>query len=266
MNLTIHSLHVYPVKSCRGINLQTAELVDTGFKYDRHWMLVDEQGHFLSQRQLPQMAGISCTLSDENLIVTAENEEPLTVPLEQLPAGFKPVKIWNDECKAAIVSTQASAWFSKILGQSCELVYLPDSEKRQVDPRYAEPGKIVGFADGFPLLIVSLASIDVLNQKLEQKVSIDRFRPNIVIDGCPAHAEDDWHKIAIDDIEIQLAKPCSRCVIPSIDQYSSEKHPTILKALASYRRSENKIFFGQNGLHSQNGIIRSGQAIQLINE
>jgi uncharacterized protein len=265
MNLTVHSLHVYPVKSCRGIDLQTAELVETGIKYDRHWMLVDEQGNFLSQRKLPQMAGISCSLTEQSLIVTAQHQEPLEVPLEQTSSNFIAVNIWNDECKAAIVSTQASAWFSKVLGQSCELVYLPESEKRQVDPRYAEPGQIVGFADGFPLLIVSLASIDMLNEKLEQKVSIDRFRPNIIIDGCPAHAEDDWHRIAIGDIEIQLAKPCSRCVIPSIDQHSSEKHPTILKALASYRRSENKIFFGQNGLHSQNGVIRQGQSIELIN-
>jgi uncharacterized protein len=265
MNLTVHSLHVYPVKSCRGIDLQTAELVETGIKYDRHWMLVDEQGNFLSQRQLPQMAGISCAFTEQSLIVTAQHQEPLEVPLEQTSSNFIPVNIWNDECKAAIVSTQASAWFSKVLGLSCELVYLPESEKRQVDTRYAEPGQIVGFADGFPLLIVSLASIDMLNEKLEQKVSIDRFRPNIIIDGCPAHAEDDWHRIAIGDIEIQLAKPCSRCVIPSIDQHSSEKHPTILKALATYRRSENKIFFGQNGLHNQNGVIRRGQMIELIN-
>ncbi len=265
MNLTIHSLHVYPIKSCRGIDLQTAELVETGIKYDRHWMLVDELGNFLSQRQLPQMAAISCQISDQSLIVTTDNEEPLEVALEQTAKGFKSVKIWNDECKAGVVSKQASAWFSKVLGQSCELVYLPESEKRQVDTRYAEPGQIVGFADGFPLLIVSLASIDLLNEKLEQKVSIDRFRPNIVIDGCAAHAEDDWHQIAIDDIVIQLAKPCSRCVIPSIDQHSSEKHPTILKALASYRRSENMIFFGQNGLHNRNGMLTTGQVIQLIN-
>jgi uncharacterized protein len=265
MNLKIHSLHVYPIKSCRGIDLKTAELVETGIKYDRHWMLVDEQGNFLTQRQLPQMAGISCQILDQSLIVTADNEDSLEVPLEQTPAGSKSVNIWNDTCKAAIVSTQASAWFSKVLGLACELVYLPESEKRQVDPRYAEPGKIVGFADGFPLLIVSLASIELLNEKLEQKVSIDRFRPNIVIEGCPAHAEDDWHKIAIDNIVIQLAKPCSRCVIPSIDQHSSQKHPTILKTLATYRRSGNMIFFGQNGLHNRNGILTTGHPIQLIN-
>jgi uncharacterized protein len=266
MKPTIHSLHVYPIKSCRGIDLETAELVATGIKYDRHWMLVNEQGEFLSQRQLPQMAGISCTFTDQSLIASVDNEAPLEIPLEQTAEEFITVNIWNDQCNASIVSAQANAWFSKVLGVPCKLVYLPESENRQVDPRYAEPGQIVGFADGFPLLIVSLASIDLLNEKLEQKVSIDRFRPNIVIDGCNAHAEDDWHQIAIADITIQLAKPCSRCVIPSIDQHSSEKHPTILKALASYRRSENKIYFGQNGLHNKNGVITIGQEIQLINQ
>lgn len=266
MNLSIHSLHVYPIKSCRGIDLPSAQLVATGIQYDRHWMLIDEQGNFLSQRNLPQMAGISCTFSNQGLMVNAQHQQTLELPFEQKAEKYRSVKIWNDECKAAVVSSQASAWFSRVLGLSCELVYLPDSEKRQVDLRYAEPGQIVGFADGFPLLLVSRASIDLLNEKLEQKVSIDRFRPNIVIDGCPPHAEDDWHKIAIGDIEIQLAKPCSRCVIPSIDQHSSAKHPTILKALASYRRSENKIFFGQNGLHNRQGVISQGQAIRLINE
>jgi uncharacterized protein len=264
MNLSVHSLHIYPIKSCRGIDVAQAELVDTGFKYDRHWMLVDEQGEFLSQRKLPQMAGISCSLQDQHLLVNAKGQAQLEIPLEQTPARYQRVTIWNDECNAALVSEAANTWFSTALGTTCSLVYLPESEKRQVDQRYAEPSQIVGFADGFPLLIVSRASIDLLNEKLEQKVTIDRFRPNIVIDGCPAHAEDSWYKIAINGIEIQLAKPCSRCVIPSIDQQSSEKHPTILKALASYRRSENKIYFGQNGLHNQNGVISIGQRATLL--
>lgn len=263
MKLSIHSLHVYPIKSCRGIELQSAELVETGIKYDRHWMLVDENGDFLSQRQYPLMAGISCEFSGSNLLLNAKKQDPLEIPMQQSPAGFKQVNIWNDSCNAALVSQQASNWFSALIGVSCELVYLPETEKRQVDLRYAAPNQIVGFADGFPLLVVSLASIDLLNQKLEQKVTIDRFRPNIVIEGCPAHAEDEWSRIVIGDIEIQLVKACSRCVIPSIDQRSSEKHPTILKTLASYRRTDNKILFGQNGLHSGNGRIHKGQEIQL---
>ncbi len=264
MNLSIHSLHVYPVKSCRGIDLPIAELVQTGIKYDRHWMLVDENGDFLSQRKYPQMATIACSISDQSLIITAPTHSVLEIPLEQAADNFRSVRIWDDVCNAAIVSSQASSWFSQVLGIKCDMVFLPDSEQRQVDPRYAAPGQIVGFADGFPLLIVSRASIDALNERLEQKVSLDRFRPNIVIDGCPAHAEDDWSRIAVANIEIQLAKACSRCVIPSIDQQSSEKHPDLLKALASYRRYNNKILFGQNGLHNQPGEIRVGQAITLM--
>lgn len=264
MNLSIHSLHVYPVKSCRGIDLSRAELVQTGIRYDRHWMLVDEQGDFLSQRKYPNMATIACTLLEHTLVITAPDQSVLEVPLEQTPDRVRSVNIWDDKCNAAIVSPQASAWFSQVLGLNCDLVFLPESEHRQVDPRYAAPGQIVGFADGFPLLIVSLASIGTLNDKLEQKVSIDRFRPNIVIDGCPAHAEDEWSRIAIGDIEIQLAKPCSRCVIPSIHQQTSDKHPNLLKALASYRRYDNKILFGQNGLHNNHGKLHVGQTITLV--
>ena len=263
MNLSIHSLHIYPVKSCRGIDLTAAELVHTGIKYDRHWMLVDEKGDFLSQRTHPRMATIVCALSDQSLLITAPGQPELEVPLEQDADSYRLVNIWADTCNAVIVSAQASHWFSQVLGLKCDLVFLPDSEHRQVDTRYAAPGKRVGFADGFPLLIVSLASIDLLNSKLEQKVDINRFRPNIVIDGCPPHAEDDWSRIIIGDIEIQLAKPCSRCVIPSIDQNSSEKHPTLLKALASYRRYDNKVLFGQNGLHNGPGRIHVGQKVTV---
>ena len=263
MSVSIHSLHIYPIKSCQGINLEQAELVATGFRYDRHWMLVDSSGQFLTQREYPQLARISTRLSDQALIVESEHQQQLEVPLQADDSVRREVQVWRDQCNAAVVSQAASRWFSDYLDLDCALVYLPESEQRRVDPEYARSGQIVGFADGYPLLVLSRASIDLLNSKLEQKVDINRFRANIVVDGCEAHAEDDWSGISVNGIDIDLAKPCSRCAIPSFDQSSAERHPTILKTLAGYRRREGKVFFGQNGLHSTNGKIHVGAGVDI---
>lgn len=126
---------------------------------------------------------------------------------------------------------------------------------------YAKPDQIVGFADGFPLLIISRASIQQLSDKLAEGIDSNRFRANMIIDGCEAHAEDGWSSLSVNSIEIQLAKPCSRCVIPSIDQQTAEKHPSLLRTLASYRRRDGKVYMGQNGLHLSPGILSTGQIV-----
>ncbi len=262
----IHSLHIYPIKSCQGIDLDSVELTDTGFKYDRHWMLVDKQGDFLSQRKFPAMAKIKTALTENSLVVSSDGVEPtLEIPLKSNSTEKIPVNIWNDQCSATIVSSEASLWFSEFLGVSCDLVFLKDTEHRLVDPDYAKDKQRVGFADGFPLLILSRASTDLLSDKLGETIDINRFRANIIIDGCDAHEEDLWSKISVNSIDILLAKPCSRCVIPSINQQSAEKHSTLLKTLASYRRIEGKVFVGQNGLHQSNGVISVGTPI-LVTE
>ncbi|MCK5664372.1 MAG: MOSC N-terminal beta barrel domain-containing protein [Thiotrichaceae bacterium] len=262
----IHSLHIYPIKSCQGIDLNSIELTDTGFKYDRHWMLVDKQGDFLSQRKFPAMAKIKTALTEKSLVVSTEGVlSTLEIPLQSNSSDKTRVKIWNDQCSATIVSSQASLWFSELLGVPCDLVFLADTEHRLVDPDYAKDKQRVGFADGFPLLILSRASADLLSNKLDEDIDINRFRANIIIDGCDAHEEDLWSKISVNNIDILLAKPCSRCVIPSINQQSAEKHSTLLKTLASYRRTEGKVFVGQNGLHQSNGTVSVGTPV-LVTE
>ncbi len=262
MTLRVHSLHIYPIKSCRGIDLDRAELVDTGLRWDRHWMLVDEEGQFLSQRRLPRMATIGTELN-EHALIARQGDREIEIPLQSPDIDRIPVQIWNDLLPGSIVSEEIDAWFSDVLETPCHLVYLPESVPRQVDPKYAEEGQTVGFADGFPLLVLSRENLEPLNQRLEQPVGIERFRPNIVISGGPPHGEDDWSSIRIGDIDIDLPKPCSRCVIPSIDQQTAEQDSAILKALAEYRRGENgKIYFGQNGLHRENGWIEVGQTVE----
>ncbi|MBC8210222.1 MAG: MOSC N-terminal beta barrel domain-containing protein [Gammaproteobacteria bacterium] len=263
MTANIHSLHIYPIKSCQGIDCEQVELTRTGFQYDRHWMLVDQQGQFLTQRQHPQMARIKPRITDNSLLISADDCVPLEIPLESPARQRLPVKIWNDQCSAALVSTAASEWFSAVLNHPCELVYLPDSEPRRVDPAYAHAQQTVGFADGFPLLIITQASAELLAQKLDEDIDINRFRANIVIDGCTAHAEDSWSAITLNNIQIDLVKPCSRCVIPSINQHTAESHPSLLKALAGYRRRDGKIYVGQNGLHQSTGTLHKGAVVTV---
>jgi uncharacterized protein YcbX len=262
MTPVIHSLHVYPIKSCQGIDFDSVELTTTGFKYDRHWMLVDKQGEFISQRLFPKMASIKTEFSEDTLVASNEQGNQIEIPLKSDNRSRTSVKIWNDNCSAGIVSGRVSEWFSDTLDCDCDLVYLPVTETRQVDTAYANEGQSVAFADGFPLLVLSRASIDLLNDKLGETVNINRFRANIIIDGCQAHEEDQWSKISVCGITIKLAKACSRCIIPSIDQYSAEKHKTLLKILAGYRRRDGKIYMGQNGLHLSTGEIRVGQPVE----
>ena len=255
MTCTIHSLYIYPIKSCHGIRVDSAELVDTGFQYDRHWMLVDDNGQFLSQRQQAKMATIHTRLEDHWLVVSHADKSDLRIPLQQAQQTLIPVQIWGDALQASTVSDAADDWFRDVLQMNCRLVFLPASEPRAVDPDYASPDQIVGFADGFPLLVMTLASAQTLSEKLGEAVNIERFRPNIVLDGCAAHAEDHWANIRINDIIIDLPKPCSRCVIPSIDHDNAQKHPTLLKTLAAYRRHDGKVYVGQNGLHRSQGRL-----------
>jgi len=255
-NVRVHSLYIYPIKSLQGIKLEQADLTKRGFKYDRHWMLIDEQGRFLSQRECADMAKIHTKLEKNHLRVSADPvAEDLLIPLNDHQETQLTVTIWGDTCNATQVSLQANLWFSELLRMHCKLVYLPQKEIRQVDPNHAKNNEQVGFADGYPLLVVSLESLKQLNTKLSSPVDITQFRPNIVIENCEAHAEDNWENIQINGIDILLPKPCSRCNIPAINQQTAEPVPDMLKTLASYRRKDRKILFGMNGLHQTTGQI-----------
>lgn len=263
MTTTIHSLHFYPIKSCQGIECNSLQLVETGFKYDRHWMLVDANGQFLSQRNYPAMACIQPQIDGDLMHVQAPGQLALSVPLQSQDKERINVEVWGDHCSAARVSDAADRWFSELLQVDCHLVFQPPSEQRLVNPEYASDQQTVSFADGFPLLVISRTSIDKLNQRLDEHLDINRFRANIVIDGCAPHAEDDWSRINVDGIDILLVKACSRCSIPTVDQRSGEIKRDVLTALASYRRRNNKIYVGMNGYHLRNGMLKVGQTVTV---
>jgi uncharacterized protein YcbX len=257
----VRSLHIYPVKSCRGIDVDQAVVVERGLRHDRRWMIVDPDGVFLSQRNHPAMARIRPRLTADTLVLETAGHPPLEVPLTSDPQGSRRVRVWRDACTATSEGPGAADWFSSVLGASCELVRQRDDDLRQIDPDHAETGEGVSFADGFPLLLVSQSSVDELNRRLAEPVAADRFRANIVIEGCEAHAEDGWTALEIGGVSFRVAKPCARCVVITTDQTTGDRSPEPLRTLASYRTVGGEVLFGQNLVQRGSGRIRVGDVV-----
>lgn len=270
--LKVSELAIYPVKSCAQIRVQSAKVDDFGLHMDRRWMVVDEQGKFLTQRQLPRMCLIEPTLYESGISLQAPAMEACRVDINNLSQTFK-VTVWADQCSVLDCGNVAATWLTAFLETKCRLVYFPESEIRQVDLDYAQQGIRTAFSDGFPLLLISEASLGDLNDRLartqQQSVEMRRFRPNIVVSGCEAFAEDSWQKIQIGDMVLSIVKPCSRCVIPSIDPDTGIRGDEPTQTLKSYRRKEhpkigNKIFFGQNVIAENFGQIEVGLPVKIL--
>jgi uncharacterized protein YcbX len=255
----------YPVKSLRGARHTELLLGPRGLVFDRHWMLIDSDRRFLTQRQEPRMALIDADLHEDSLCLSAPGMPDLELVAEDADAdGDIQVRIWDDVCAARPVDAGADRWLSEFLGRDCRLVYLPAASRRPVDPAYAGADDQVGFADGFPLLLISEASLQDLNDRLERPLPMVRFRPNLVIRGGEPYQEDRWRRIRIGAIEFRLVKPCSRCIIPTIDPATAERSVEPLRTLMSYRRRDNKIYFGQNLLHDGVGILSEGTPVEVL--
>ena len=262
-DIGVSHLSIYPVKSCRGVNQTSTFFEDFGLKNDRRWMVVDEQGVMLTQRKITKMCLIQPEVIETGLILSAATMAELHVDIP-LANKICKVKVWNDVCQAYDSGDEAAHWLSQFLSIKCRLVYFPANEFRQVDLNYAAEGDKTAFSDGFPLLLISQASLDDLNSRLDSPISMSRFRPNIVVDGCPPYAEDAWKKLKIGDINYRVVKSCSRCVIPSINIETAEKEKEPTKTLISYRKSNDKILFGQNVIAEINGQIEVGMTVEII--
>ena len=259
----LSTINLYPVKSLAGISVTCWPVTKTGLQYDRKWMLIDNAGQFISQRQLPQMALIKTAFTKSHLILSASGMENLTLPLPQSDGETINSRIWNDQCEARSVSREADQWLSSFLNYGCRLVYQPDEIIRQVDPHYGRQADNVAFSDGFPFLIISENSLISLNQEMQLNLPMARFRPNLVISGCGAYAEDGWREISIGAIDFRLPKPCSRCVIPTIDPETAQTGKEPLRTLNRIRKWQNNVYFGQNALHNQCGTLTVGDAVHV---
>ncbi len=256
-SVILSQIWIYPVKSMAGISLDSVNLLAKGLQYDRQWMLVDQDNHFLSQRQHPQMSQIKVSLVDTGLKLHYKDLPALVVPWFDPKQNYEDrirVKIWQDNCEAIHLNRQFDQWFQQILNIPCKLVFMPEESQRAVDPAYAKNREQTRFSDGFPLLLISEASLADLNRRLPAPVSMQRFRPNLVVSGCDAYAEDNWQTFQIGDILFQVVKPCSRCIITTIDPQTGKRNSQEpLQTLMQYRKKDNKVFFGQNILFEAAG-------------
>lgn len=267
-------LWIYPVKACRGIPLQRSAIEPMGLAHDRRWMVVDAgSGRFLTQRETPQLAQVVPIIDGQGITLEVPGAEPLRLPA----AGGAPlgVRVWRDEVQAVAPSPPADAALSALLGRAVRLVRFPDGHQRFCDPDHAPAGSHTGFADGFPLLVTTQASLDQLNARLqaagEVAVPMTRFRPNLVIDGVPAGAEDRARTLHVGGIVVDLVKACDRCVVTTTDQVSGERQgDQPLRMLRTVRRNPRTrgVWFGQNGVprltRAQRTELKVGQPCRLL--
>jgi uncharacterized protein YcbX len=260
----VSGLFIYPVKSCGRITVDQAAVGATGFDLDRRWMVVGDDGRFLSQREHPRLALVRVRLADNRLVLEAPDLPQLGIALdaETRPAGR--VQVWDDECLAVDEGRDAARWFSEHVGFSVRLVRMAGDDVRPLGSSSAQPGDRVSFADGFPFLLLSTASLEGLNRRLSLPVPMDRFRPNIVVEGCDAHAEDEWHRVRIGEVVFRIAKPCARCVVTTVDQETGERGREPLRTLSTYRSFDGQVLFGQNLVHEGRGAVRVGDPVEVL--
>lgn len=275
----LSEIYCYPIKSARGHQLRSAHADRFGLRGDRRWLLIDDEGQFYSQRRLPEMALLDVEALADGLRLSFAGES-IVVQLPDASAERVPATVWEHSLLAPVACTSVNQWISRLFGESMRLVYCPDDAERAVDADYtpgsreapgteASPGdmplqRLVAFADGFPLLVISQASLDALNARLTVPVPMDRFRPNLVIDGAQAYAEDHWQRLRIGSTVVSLVKPCSRCAIPGIDQQTGQRDPLINRALAQYRRRDGVIYFGMNALTTPGARFALGDTVQVV--
>ncbi|AOS44837.1 MOSC domain protein [Lacunisphaera limnophila] len=271
----VAGLFLYPVKSLRGCAVPAVELDALGFVGDRRFLVVDPTGKFLTQRTVPRMALITARLSAGTMTLSADGAGQIVVPTAPDPhAPVRLVSIWKSEgLQAEDCGPVAAAWLSTALGQTCHLVRIGPAFSRPIIKATARPGDVVSFADAYPLLALSEGSLAHLNDRIQENhgepVTMDRFRPNLVIDGCAAFAEDTWTRVRIGDTVLRNGGPCARCIMTTTDQLTGErlgKEP--LKTLATFRRDAtdpSDVNFGVNLIHETKlGTIRLGDAVMPL--
>ena len=260
----VAALYVYPVKSCAGIRCERATLDGRGLQHDRGWMVVDGHDEFVTQREHPRLALITPQLDADMLRLTTPEGQTVAVPSSGVAGPTRQIRIWRDWCEAIDQGGSAAQFFSDWLGESVRLVKMAGDYERQVNPGYTQTPAITGFSDGFPLLLISEASLDDLNFRLDTPLPMNRFRPNLVVKGCDRFAEDGWQQLNIGTITFHVAKPCDRCVVTTTDQATGARGVEPLRTLATYRRAGTQVYFGQNIVHRSVGNIAVGESVEVV--
>ncbi len=260
--MKVQSLYLYPVKSLAGIEVSSFELDDFGPQGDRRWMIVDDQNRFVTQRQLPKLALVRTRMHNGHVDIMVPGHG--TFPLSAGPGQVR-VVVWQDAVDALTGNPDASSALSAFCGARLRLVNMPDSSFRRVDPDRVVDDRRVGFADGFPFLLTNQASLDELNSRLAKPVAMPCFRPNIVVSGAPAWSEDRWQSLNIGSAAFAVVKPCSRCVLTTVDPETGIKDAGTepLRTLSTYRRTPEGVIFGQNAIHLGGGRVAVGDSVAI---
>ena len=263
MPITVSGLFHYPVKSCRGIALSEATLDARGIVNDRAYLVVDDDGIFMTQRHTPRMALIEPRIDGDSLTLTAPDVSPVTVGPSTASSATRQVVIWHDTCAAVDQGDEVAAWLSEMLSVSCRLVKMADDFARRLDPDYAvTENDQTGFADAYPLLLANESSLANLNGRMGITLPMNRFRPNIVVANAAPFEEDTWRGIRIGNVDATVVKPCKRCAITTTDQMTGERGIEPLRTLATFRTlPTGGVTFAQNVIHSGPGTIRTGDEI-----
>jgi uncharacterized protein YcbX/ferredoxin-NADP reductase len=262
---TVTNISVYPIKSSAGINLSTSWVDDLGLSFDRRFVVSDNNGQFITARTEPKLCLIQASLTNTGLVLTAPDMPTLVINYNSFSSHYQAVTVWKDTIKGQQCTNEHNLWLSQYLGKQCKLLYFGEKSQRLVK----DSNSNVSFADGYPLLLISQASLTDLNQRSSTNDFLDmtRFRPNIVVDNCVAFAEDTWQMIRIGEVEFELSKPCSRCIFTTVDPLTGEKHAQQepLKTLKSYRQvASGDVMFGQNLIPLNQGQIKLDDKVEVI--
>lgn len=262
----VSHLYLHPLKSGAPLCTGRLDIGPRGPEGDRRWMVVDADGRFLTGRQHGRLVLVRAGIAGDGLVLEAPGRPALRVPEPDGCHGRIEVSIWKDRVDAARADPEADRWLAELLGQPVHLVHMDDRARRPVSPEHARPGDEVSFADGFPLLILSARALDALSERVGRRMEATRFRPNILVGDCPAHAEDRWRRIRIGAVEFELPKPCTRCVFTTVDPSTGERDGDgePLATLKHYRRGPEGITFGVNMIPRGGGTLRIGDPVVVL--
>jgi hypothetical protein len=264
MGLKISAITIYPVKSLAGNSVEDAEVVETGFRDDRSWMIVGEDGVFITQRQHPMLALIRTEVTEAGIRLSVPGRDSIEVTAVD-DGHSVPVEVWEQPCNGVDQGSAAAELFSEYLGRPCRLVRMHAGFRRRIKPKYySGEDASLRFADSMPFLLISEASLADLNRRLDEPVPMDRFRPNLVVSGGNAFQEDAWKRIRVGGVLMQVVKSCVRCEITTIDQETGVKGIEPLETLGTYRTGAKGVLFGRHLLHESLGNIRVGDEVEVI--
>lgn len=263
--ITLSSLIYYPIKACRGHEVESWNVERMGLEHDRRMMVVTPEGEFLTQREHAKLALVNPKLNDGVLTLSAPRFDSMQVAIQRSGTTV-PVNVWKSKGVQAVdQGEEAAGWFSDWLGTSVRLVHIAEGYKRLVNGEYAvNDDDHTGFADGYPILVATEESLQDLNSRLESPIPMNRFRPNIVVRCCDAFAEDTWNEIRIGDVKIAIVKPCARCEVTTIDKETLERSKEPLKTLGKYRKQKLGAIFGQNAIPLNEGRLQLGMKVDVL--